>query len=199
MSQAFPRDEKINFFTGPEIERTPMYEHQTLFCVGPQSMKDIEDNLANHPEINHVFLCRFFDHAFNMIPLDIPSTVFQVKHLLGQGRNVTLEIPADYVTDELVNALPEHDEYMQYGAIQGSFGDTASEDEYIGNFSGRFCLLVGVYFPSKKKLQDMMTLKLHSKMLSPENGGVWCQSARSFVNHSTKTRWREYAVDRRIS
>jgi len=84
--------EKVTYFIGDEVERTPAWGLRTLFVVGVMASEEITDIATKH-ECDHVY----FGANQSFDGNDIGDWVRQIEHVLRLGYKATLDLDIKHV------------------------------------------------------------------------------------------------------
>lgn len=167
--------EHTSFFTGVEIEHTPVHGHQTMFVVGLQDIEQIkwqigEANAKRKEKITHVYFGA--NMSFPNPNVNDADTWKQwetmIQHFLDHGYWCTLDIDVSAVEGLLEGALTEHHQFIP---------------------------MISVKLPYIKLLGYNATLKLDDKDFAATNSGVWCHSVHTLMSRDKFTGWSEYTKD----
>jgi len=163
----------VKYFTGIEVENTPMHGKETLFIVGVPNQAEIEDVLANAnmPTIEHLYFAA--NQSFRLTEsLELYDQWMEwdkpIRHFLDQGYVCTLDIPVQHMTDLLESSLVEYNNFIPMIAVRM---------EYID------------------QLGYNAVLKIDDDPEKQTNPGVWVHSVRDLMDRSTFTHWSEYTGD----
>ena len=168
--------DNAQFFIGPEIESTPAHGKKTLFVVGYQDTKRIEE-LAREHKTPHIFLGA--NHSFKVFA--IPTKEFvkqwdsQITYLLDKGFMVTLDYQAQH--HEIVLKV------LNSGIWQ----------------CRNFIPLLGIRIPNIETSSPNLTVKFDDIDFNATNAGVWCMHFHEVTDSNRFTGWNEYTNDIIIS
>ena len=101
-------DEKIEFFTGIEVENTPAHGKNTLFVVGLQDIDTVEQHAK---DIDHIFFGA--NHSFT--PTNNDDWIAWdklIQHFLDCGKYCSLDIHIKYADEFNENGLCEYNKFI---------------------------------------------------------------------------------------
>lgn len=167
--------EDAEFFTGVEIEHTPVHGHQTMFVVGLQDVEQIkwqigEANSKRREPITHVY----FGANMSFPNPNINDSVTwgewesMVRYFLDNGYWCTLDVDVSAVEGLLEGALTEHHLFIP---------------------------MISVKLPYLGQLGYNATIKLDDKDFAATNPGVWCHQLHNLTDRNSFTSWSEYTKD----
>jgi len=159
----------VIYFTGIEVENTPMKGKRTLFIVGVQPVEEIARRLEQY-NIEHAYLGTSQSFTPESID-DWNAWTAMIVGLLDLGYVVTLDYDVQY--------SPQ--------VIECGF------DEY-----NNFINMISVKLPYINQFNYNATLKLDDNTWGDTNPGVWCHSLHSLRDRSVYTDWRDYTGDNRV-
>jgi len=169
--------EAVKFFTGTEVEHTPALGLRTLFVVGVQDSKEIQewiDDFASYED-----------------------TTKHIRHIYF-GANQSFPNPGvnDFVTwgawQAMIVPLLE-DGYLctldlDVGSVEGlGEGVLCEYDNFIP--------MISVKMPYIKLLNYNTTVKIDDKDFKATNPGVWCHSLHTLMDRKVFTDWSQYTKD----
>lgn len=167
--------EDAKFFTGIEIEHTPVHGHKTMFVVGLQDIEQIkwqigEANAKRREQITHIY---FGANMSFPNPAVDDAVVWQswenmIQHFLDTGYWCTLDIDVSAVEGLLEGALTEHHLFIP---------------------------MISVKLPYLTQLGYNATIKLDDKDFAATNPGVWCHQLHDLTDRRRFTTWSEYTKD----
>ena len=171
------KDENPTYFTGIEVEHTPVYGMPTLFVVGLQDPLDILVKILDLGlGFKHVFCGA--NHSFNpteemkITGKDLYDTVTpwdeMMLKLLDTGHMVTLDFDVRDVETVLEMRCNEHNNFIPQ---------------------------VSVKIPYIKQLNYNAMIKIDDKTFNASNPGVWCHRVNELMDHTKFTPWRDYMED----
>lgn len=162
-------EEKISFFVGHEIERSPAYGMRTLFVVGEQSPDEIL-SLAEQHKTEHVYF----------------------------GANMSFpninENDADTWNrwSTMISSILEHDYFctldLDITLVPGLLETGLTEEE-------RFIPMVSVKLPYVQQLGYNATIKLDDAGFRATNPGIWCHQLNELLKRENFTPWSKYSKD----
>ena len=160
----------VVYFTGFEVEKTPAYDMDTLFVVGPQPVDDIIDQ-AEHFGSQHIYL-----GANQSFHVDL------VQRHLGQVKQ----------WNEIITPLLEHGYWvtLDYDSKYHEWvldSDWNSEDKFISQIS--------VKLPDIKHLNYNACIKLDDTDFNHSNPGVWIHQVHELMDRKKFTGWDAYSKD----
>ena len=159
-----------NFFTGVEIERTPLYGKELLFVIGIQPVDTII-KLADQHWVKGVYLGA--DCSFSPASLESWAKWDQmVTGLIDANLWVTLDFTVEksqYVQDKITYATHR-----------------------------KFIPMISVKLAHVEKFNYNATLKIDDIGFNSTNPGVWCWPLRDLMDRDCFTNWDDYANDQII-
>jgi len=170
--------EKVTYFIGSEIEKTPAHMMITLFVVGVQDVKDIKkviNSLTVGPEVTHIYFGA--NQSFPKIDTNDAKAWKSWEHMiqafLDEGYWCTLDIDAACVDGLLESGLVEHRKFIPQ---------------------------ISVKIPYLTQLGYNATIKIDDKDFAASNPGVWCYNLRDLTSTTANafTGWDSYGRDRVI-
>lgn len=168
--------ENVNFFTGVEVEHTPAFGKNTLFVIGVQPVKEIQewlDDFNNFEDaskhIGHIFFGA--NHSFNPASdnyLEWQRWESMIDHFLEQGHLCSLDIPLAAAESLLEGGLNEHNNFIPQ---------------------------IRIPLPYIKLWNYNTMLKIDDKDFNATNPGVWTHKLHNLMSRETFTNWHEYRND----
>ena len=161
----------VVYFTGFEVEKTPVHGEHTLFVVGAQDPKEVIERVQKEA-VEHVYLGA--NHSFNItLPFGTKKEQTDwdklITELLKLGIWVTLDYDIFY---------HEHVSVMGY------------------NENNMFISMISVKLPSIDSLNDNACIKLDDSDFKASNDGVWVHKVKELQTYTTYTGWKEYTQDK---
>lgn len=163
--------DNVRFFFGKEVEHTPAYDMDTLFVVGVQAVKDIDDALARSTyQTDHIYF------GANMSFPNPPVNDFHTWNswedmicpFLEAGIWCTLDLDVNAVEGLLESRMIEYHHFIP---------------------------MISVKLPYIKQLGYNATIKLDDRDFAATNPGVWCHSLHTLQNREVFTPWSKYTKD----
>ena len=163
--------DNVRFFFGKEVEHTPAYDMDTLFVVGVQAVKDIDDALARSTyQTDHIYF------GANMSFPNPPVNDFHTWNswedmicpFLEAGIWCTLDLDVKSVEGLLESRMIEYHHFIP---------------------------MISVKLPYIKQLGYNATIKLDDRDFAATNPGVWCHSLHTLQNREVFTPWSKYTKD----
>jgi hypothetical protein len=161
--------DNVNFFTGDEVENTPVKGQRTLFVVG---MHDLETICAHAQDIKHIYLGA--NQSFRFDLKTIVAWENLVVALLNKNYWVTLDVD---ITD--------------YKSILDSLVSFSS--------FRRFILQLSVKIPYIEGLNLNTCIKIDDVDYDATNPGVWVHQLSSLLTPEKFTSWDNYTKDNAIN
>jgi hypothetical protein len=164
--------EETKFFTGTEVEHSPMFGQKTLFVVGLQNPKEILARALNN-NCPHIYLGanQSFNPSHTSKDPDDQSWRdwdFLVMELLKNGIWVTLDYDIKY-----------HPIVLDYGFTEY---DT-------------FIPMISVKLPYIQQLGYNATIKIDDTGFKESNPGVWTHRVHDLMDRKVFTDWTKYTKD----
>ena len=161
--------DKVAFFYGQEVEKTPAFGKKTLFVVGIQSVDDIADRL---PGCEHIFFGA--NHSFHPDPED--HLAWQrwesmIEYFLDRGYLCSLDIPVKCVETFNDSGLCEYNNFVPQ---------------------------IRVSVPYVKLWNYNTMIKIDDNDFAATNPGVWTHSLHSLMTRETFTSWDQYNEDKTV-
>lgn len=161
--------DKVAFFYGQEVEKTPAFGKKTLFVVGIQSVDDIADRL---PGCEHIFFGA--NHSFHPDPED--HLAWQrwesmIEYFLDRGYLCSLDIPVKCVESFNDSGLCEYNNFIPQ---------------------------IRVSIPYIKLWNYNTMLKVDDIDFAATNPGVWTHSLHNLMTRETFTSWDQYNEDKTV-
>lgn len=158
------------FFTGTEVERTPLFGKELLFVIGIQSVDTII-KIADQNWVKGIYLGA--DCSFNPSSLDSWAKWDQmVTGLIDANFWVTLDFSVD--KSQLV------------------------QDKITYATHRKFIPMISVRIAHVEKFNYNATVKIDDIGFNSTNPGVWCWPLRDLMDRDRFTDWDEYANDQII-
>ena len=164
----------VVYFTGYEVEHTPVHGEHTLFVVGPQDPAEVITKAKNETA-EHIYLGA--NQSFN-IQLPFGTKKEQkdwdtlVNTLCKAGFWVTLDYDVRYHEYVLESGYNEHDKFIS---------------------------MISVKMPYIDQLNYNACVKIDDKDFKASNAGVWVHYARDLQPRDKFTSWEKYENDSPIS
>ena len=155
----------VVYFTGYEVEHTPVHGEHTLFVVGPQDPAEVIAK-AKKEAVEHVYLGA--NQSFNIDGGTSGQWDELVKGLLKENYMVTLDYDVRY------------HEYV-------------IEAEY--NEHNKFISQISVKLPYIEQLNYNACIKIDDKDFKASNAGVWIHQVRDLQPRDKFTDWSKYEND----
>lgn len=159
------KSDSVTYFTGIEVEKTPVYGMKTLFVVGLQNPKEMME-LAEQHGCKHIYLGA--NHSFTDRNQETWEAVALV--LLKNDLWVTLDFDIklyDSILD-LLAVLSEHD---------------------------RFIAQISVKLPYLDNLNYHACVKIDDRDFRSTNAGVWVHQLHDLKDRQKFTDWSQYTKD----
>lgn len=161
----------VEYFTGTEVEHTPMHGEKTLFVVGIKDADQIQ-TVADECNCAHVYL------GANM-SFDVTDNVEEqwqpwesmAKKLLNMGFWVTLDVDISQVEGLLETGLTEYNKFIP---------------------------MISAKLPYIQLLGYNACLKIDDKDFNTGNPGVWVHAVHDLMDRSRFTGWDKYIKDQPI-
>ena len=156
----------VIYFTGTEVEHTPMKGALTLFIVGVRPVEEIIER-AKEENIRHLYFgtSQSF-HPKNME--DWTAWTNMIGDLLNEGYVCTLDYLVQYYEQLLEFGFEENDNFIS---------------------------MISVVLPNIKQLNYNATVKIDDTTWGYSNSGVWCHSVHNLMDRRVYTDWRDYVGD----
>lgn len=158
--------QQVVYFTGEEVEHTPMFGQRTLFVVGIQPIDEL-CALASSQNIKHIYLGtnQCFDPKTSVDWLVWDNMIVS---LLKKGYWITLDFDVLY-------AVTLH--------------------EYSWCEFNTFIPMISVKLPNIKLFNYNATVKIDDTSWGATNPGVWCHALHELMPVSKFTNWSRYTND----
>ena len=159
--------EKMCYFVGHEVEKTPAYGKKTLFVEGLQDTKEILDFFTKE-QCEHLFFGA--NHSFQ--PTNFANWQLwedMIVEFLQEGYLCSLDIPIKYAEEFLERSLVEYDNFIPQ---------------------------LRVPVPYVKQWNYNTMLKIDDKDFKATNPGVWCHRLHNLLDDEKFTDWAEYGLDK---
>ena len=164
--------EEVSFFIGTEVEHTPAFSLRTLFVVGRQDSKSIQQ-VAKNNDCDHIY----FGANQSFPPLDINENVgwcdweTMIQDCLKAGWLCTLDLDHAQAEGLLESGLVEFHNFIP---------------------------MISVKLPYIRQFGYHATLKIDDRDFAATNPGVWCHSLHDLQNKQVFTDWSKYTKDKVI-
>lgn len=164
--------EKVKFFFGKEVEKTPAYNLKTLFIVGLVSVKEIRDILddlqySTEEKIRHIFFGA--NHSFNLVEREeLDEWEKLICSFLEEEYLCSLDIPINLSLSVLESKMIEYNNFIPQ-------------------------IRVPIPFTSQWNYNTM--LKIDDLNYDYSNPGIWTHSLHDLMDRSKFTSWNEYTKD----
>mgnify|MGYP000855861426 FL=1 len=159
----------VVYFTGYEVEHTPVHGEHTLFVVGPQDPAEVIAK-AKKEAVEHVYLGA--NQSFNIDGGTSKQWDGLVEELCQAGFWVTLDYDVRY-----------HEYVLEAGY----------------NEHNKFISMISVKLPHIDQLNYNACVKIDDKDFKASNAGVWVHYARDLQPRDKFTSWEKYENDSPIS
>ena len=156
----------VVYFTGYEVEHTPVHGEHTLFVVGPQDPAEVIAK-AKKEAVEHIYLGA--NQSFH--PKDSEEWAAWdtlLTDMLKEGIWVTLDFDVSLSEQILEGGMTEYDTFIP---------------------------MISVKLPYISQFNYNATLKLDDKDFKATNPGVWCHSLHELQDRKTFTDWTKYTQD----
>lgn len=161
--------EKVVFFTGTEVEKTPAVGMKTLFVTGVQGVDNIL-TFARQEGCTHIFFGA--NHSFKPESYDDWSSwENMIRYFLEQGYLCSLDIDIKYAEEFLEGGLVKHNNFIPQ---------------------------IRVPIPYIKEWNYNTMLKIDDNDFKATNPGVWCHSLHDLMDCDKFTDWTQYGLDKII-
>jgi|TARA_R110001592_G_scaffold46263_3_gene147377 hypothetical protein len=159
----------VVYFTGYEVEHTPVHGEHTLFVVGPQDPAEVIAK-AKKEAVEHIYLGA--NQSFNIDGGTSRQWDGLVQELCQAGFWVTLDYDVRY-----------HEYVLEAGY----------------NEQNKFISMISVKLPYIDQLNYNACVKIDDKDFKASNAGVWVHYARDLQPRDKFTSWEKYENDSPIS
>ena len=159
----------VVYFTGYEVEHTPVHGEHTLFVVGPQDPAEVIAK-AKKEAVEHIYLGA--NQSFNIDGGTSRQWDGLVQELCQAGFWVTLDYDVRY-----------HEYVLEAGY----------------NEHNKFISMISVKLPYIDQLNYNACVKIDDKDFKASNAGVWVHYARDLQPRDKFTSWEKYENDSPIS
>ena len=159
----------VVYFTGYEVEHTPVHGEHTLFVVGPQDPAEVIAK-AKKEAVEHIYLGA--NQSFNIDGGTSRQWDGLVQELCQAGFWVTLDYDVRY-----------HEYVLEAGY----------------NEQNKFISMISVKMPYIDQLNYNACVKIDDKDFKASNAGVWVHYARDLQPRDKFTSWEKYENDSPIS
>lgn len=165
MGTYIDKNSKSKFFVGPEVEYTAANGKKTLFVVGMQKIKTIEELAVKH-KTPHIF----FGTA-NSFLFDGNDWDRVISHFLERGYMISVEYSAHQHEKMLSKLSP-----------------------WIWQ-SKHFIPVLSVKIPNIEFSNPNLILKIDDSEFQHSNPGVWCYNHQELMDSNRMTGWQEYDLE----
>lgn len=159
----------VVYFTGYEVEHTPVHGEHTLFVVGPQDPAEVIAK-AKKEAVEHIYLGA--NQSFNIDGGTSRQWDGLVQELCQAGFWVTLDYDVRY-----------HEYVLEAGY----------------NEQNKFISMISVKLPYIDQLNYNACVKIDDKDFKASNAGVWVHYVRDLQPRDKFTSWEKYENDSPIS
>ena len=161
--------EKVTFFTGVEVEKTPAFGMKTLFVTGTHPCDVIQKHYDDE-QCEHIFFGA--NHSFEPVKhAEWESWERMIKAFLAAGKLCSLDIPIGYAEEFLDTGLTEYENFIPQLRIP---------------------------LPYVKQWNYNTMLKIDDKDFKATNPGVWCHSLHDLLDRNKFTDWTKYTLDKPV-
>jgi hypothetical protein len=161
--------EPVTYFTGIEVEKTPVYGTKTLFVVGLPSVEEIGTMLG---DCKHVYFGA--NHSCD------PHSADEWQ----EWESAIAQCISAYTVHCTLDIAHSQAHNLTHSALQ---------------HNPLFIPMIRIAFPNAAKWSANTVLKIDDTTFDYSNPGVWCHQLRALQTHSAFTPWSEYADDEIIS
>ena len=161
--------EKVTFFTGWEIEKTPAHNMKTLFVVGVQDVKSIK-TFATANQCNHIYFGA--NQSFPSLATDDADAWRPWERMIDACLEAGYWCTLDFDVAQVQGVL---------------------ECMFVGH--RRFIPQISVKIPYLTQLGYNATIKLDDLDFEHSNPGVWCHRLRDLTTTESFTDWDQYGKD----
>ena len=159
--------EKMCYFVGYEVEKTPAYQQKTLFIEGIQDTQEIM-TFFRKEGCKHLFFGA--NHSFNPKEHnEWQDWEDMIKKFLKEGYLCSLDIPIALAEDFLECELVDYNNFIPQ---------------------------LRVPVPYVKQWNYNTMLKIDDKDFKASNPGVWCHRLHNLLDEEKFTDWAEYGLDK---
>lgn len=158
----------VVYFTGFEVEKTPVHGEHTLFVVGAQDPKEVIERVQKEA-VEHVYL--------------------------GANQSFNIDGGTSYAWDELVKGLLKEN-YMVTLDYDVRYHEYVIEAGY--NEHNKFISMISVKLPHIDHLNYNACIKIDDKDFKASNAGVWVHYARDLQPRDKFTDWSKYENDNSV-
>ena len=159
----------VVYFTGYEVEHTPVHGEHTLFVVGPQDPAEVIAK-AKKEAVEHIYLGA--NQSFNIDGGTSRQWDGLVQELCKAGFWVTLDYDVKFHSWVLESGYNEHKKFIS---------------------------MISVKLPHIDQLNYNACVKIDDKDFKASNAGVWVHYARDLQPRDKFTSWEKYENDSPIS
>ena len=161
--------EKVCYFVGHEVEKTPAYKMKTLFIEGVQNTEEIMTFYNKH-KCQHLFFGA--NHSFKPVKNnEWDAWENMIKEFLDEGYLCSLDIPIALAEEFLESSLVEYDNFIPQ---------------------------LRVPVPYIRQWNYNTMLKIDDKDFKASNPGVWCHRLHDLQDSEKFTDWTKYGLDKVI-
>ena len=159
----------VDYFTGVEVENTPMKGEMTLFVVGIKPVADVVA-LAEREGVKHIYL--------------------------GTSQCFKPVNESDWEDwDDFIDGLLRNDLWVTLDFDVAYAGDITG---YDWGDHHKFIPMISVKIPNIKAFNYNSTLKLDDNTWGDTNPGVWCHPLSELMTRATYTSWKDYVGDKPV-
>ena len=159
--------EKMCYFVGYEVEKTPAYKMKTLFIEGVQDTEEIMSYYTQE-KCSHLFFGA--NHSFDPKGHnEWQDWEDMIKKFLNEGFLCSLDIPIKFAEEFLMCELVDHNNFIPQ---------------------------LRVPLPYVKQWNYNTMLKIDDKDFKATNPGVWCHRLHNLLDDEKFTDWTEYGLDK---
>ena len=164
----------VVYFTGYEVEHTPVHDEHTLFVVGPQDPAEVIAK-AKKEAVEHVYLGA--NQSFNItLPFGTKKEQTDWDNLITELLKLGIWVTLDY-------DVKYHEFVLESGY----------------NENDKFISMISVKLPYIDQLNYNACIKIDDKDFKASNAGVWVHYARDLQPRDKFTSWEKYENDSPIS
>ena len=161
--------EKVTFFTGVEVEKTPAFGMKTLFVTGTHPCDVIQKHYDDE-QCEHIFFGA--NHSFEPVKnSEWESWERMIKAFLTAGKLCSLDIPLSHAEALLESCMIEQNNFIPQ---------------------------IRIPLPYIKQYNYNTMIKLDDKDFNATNPGVWCHRLHNLMDDEKFTDWTKYGLDKII-
>ena len=160
--------DNVTYFTGTEVEHTPAYGMYTLFVTGVQPVKDIEEQLLQYNQVEHIFFGA--NHSVPQHKVG-PGWGEMIEYFLKKDYWCSLDIPITSAEEILEDGLVEYNNFIPQ---------------------------IRVPIPYVKLWNYNTMVKIDDKGFNATNPGVWSHRLHDLMDANKFTDWSKYGLDKPI-